>query len=60
MTITTTKTATTTTTMTKKFASSKELRYWLQSPVNARLYNVLHIDWTKKTVKVEGRPMPQL
>lgn len=55
----TTAAATTTTTprMTKKFASSKEMKNWLQSPVNARLYNVLYVNWTKNTLKLEGRPM---
>jgi hypothetical protein len=51
-----------TTTMTatikrKKFADSRQMKNWLQSPVNARLYNVLHVDWQKKTIKLEGKPL---
>ncbi|MDQ3947992.1 MAG: hypothetical protein M3218_02580 [Thermoproteota archaeon] len=30
------------------------MKNWLQSPVNARLYNVLHVDWQKKTIKLKG------
>jgi hypothetical protein len=44
----------TTSIMRKKFADSRQMKNWLQSPVNARLYNVLHVDWQKKTIKLEG------
>ena len=42
---------------TKKFDTDSQMYYWLSNSQSARDYKMGQIDWEKRTIRVEGRPI---
>jgi hypothetical protein len=42
---------------TRKFDTDKEMYDWLARPLNAKLWKLGQVDWEKRTIRVEGRPL---